>query len=91
MTKQLKFTSIDDYIASASLDVQRILQEIRHVVKPRFLQQLKPLAISCLLLNWTECLSTLLHSKSTSVSIHLLQATRIYRRHCFPIVAKKAT
>lgn len=33
MTEQLKFTSIDDYIASASLDVQSILQEIRRVVK----------------------------------------------------------
>lgn len=33
MTEQLKFTSIDDYIASASPDAQSILQEIRRVVK----------------------------------------------------------
>jgi len=33
MTERLKFTSIDDYIASVPLDVQSILQEIRRVVK----------------------------------------------------------
>lgn len=33
MARKPKFTSIDQYIASASPDVQSILQEIRRIIK----------------------------------------------------------